>query len=137
MRAIQTGMAIASFFITRAENMNYRRLYRPKKFNLRGLNGISDQTLEMHFKLYEGYVDATNELIIRISEYVTQGSDEVEEKPEYSELKRRLVFEYYGMLLHESCFTSLKRGGGGQPERDSVFRKGVERSFGSYNLWKE
>jgi hypothetical protein len=30
--------------------------YKPREFNLSGLNGISDQTLEMHFKLYEGYV---------------------------------------------------------------------------------
>ena len=26
--------------------------YTPKQFDLSGLNGISDQTLEMHFKLY-------------------------------------------------------------------------------------
>ena len=28
--------------------------YTPRQFNLSGLKGISDQTLEMHFKLYEG-----------------------------------------------------------------------------------
>jgi len=27
--------------------------YKPKQFNLSGLQGISDETLEMHFKLYE------------------------------------------------------------------------------------
>jgi len=30
--------------------------YQAKQFKLSGLHGISDQTLEMHFKLYEGYV---------------------------------------------------------------------------------
>ena len=30
--------------------------YKPKQFPLSGLQGISDKTLEMHFKLYEGYV---------------------------------------------------------------------------------
>lgn len=30
--------------------------YKPRKFNLSGLDGISDQTLEAHFSLYEGYV---------------------------------------------------------------------------------
>ena len=30
--------------------------YTPKQFDLNGLNGISDRTLEMHLKLYEGYV---------------------------------------------------------------------------------
>ena len=28
--------------------------YKAKQFDLSGLNGISDKTLEMHFKLYEG-----------------------------------------------------------------------------------
>ena len=36
--------------------------YQAKQFNLSGLNGISDRTLEMHFKLYEGYVKETNNL---------------------------------------------------------------------------
>ena len=36
--------------------------YQARQFNLRGLKGISDQTLEMHFKLYEGYVKETNNL---------------------------------------------------------------------------
>ncbi len=26
-----------------------KQIYKPKSFNLSGLNGISDQTLEMHF----------------------------------------------------------------------------------------
>jgi hypothetical protein len=29
-------------------------VYKAKKFNLSGLQGISDKTLEMHFGLYEG-----------------------------------------------------------------------------------
>jgi superoxide dismutase, Fe-Mn family len=41
--------------------------YQAKQFNLSGLNGISDQTLEMHFKLYEGYVKETNKLTEKIS----------------------------------------------------------------------
>ena len=42
--------------------------YKPKQFNLSGLNGISDRTLEMHFKLYEGYVKETNKLNEKITE---------------------------------------------------------------------
>lgn len=33
--------------------------YQPQHFNLSGLQGISDKTLAMHFKLYEGYVRVT------------------------------------------------------------------------------
>ena len=32
--------------------------YTKKQFDLSGLHGISDKTMETHFKLYEGYVDA-------------------------------------------------------------------------------
>ena len=38
------------------------RVYPIKTFNLSGLQSISDRTLEMHFKLYEGYVKQTNQL---------------------------------------------------------------------------
>lgn len=47
--------------------------YQAKQFNLSGLNGISDQTLEMHFKLYEGYVKETNKLTEKISEFLKDG----------------------------------------------------------------
>jgi len=29
----------------------WNRFYKAREFNLSGLNGISDETLEMHFKL--------------------------------------------------------------------------------------
>src|SRR6266404_2408455 len=37
------------------KQMSDNVIYQPKQFNLSGLNGISDETIEMHFKLYEGY----------------------------------------------------------------------------------
>ncbi len=42
--------------------------YKARQFDLSGLKGISDETLEMHFKLYEGYVKETNKLTEKISE---------------------------------------------------------------------
>ncbi|HJY80268.1 MAG TPA: hypothetical protein VKK81_04200 [Candidatus Binatia bacterium] len=50
--------------------MNRNALYRAKEFHLSGLSGISDQTLEMHFKLYEGYVKETNRLTTKIAEFL-------------------------------------------------------------------
>jgi len=69
--------------------MSTDRLYQAKEFNLSGLNGISDQTLEMHFKLYEGYVKETNKLTEKIAEFLTDGKVDQEEMPAYSELTRR------------------------------------------------
>ena len=116
--------------------MKERTKYDVQPFRLRGLNGISDRTLEMHFKLYEGYVKATNELTERISEILADGKVDQEEMPAYSELTRRLGFEYNGMVLHEYYFGNLKRHGGGDPAKSSPFVKAAEQSFGSYNIWK-
>ena len=110
--------------------------YRPKQFNLSGLKGISDQTLEMHFKLYEGYVKETNNLSEKIAEFLKDGKVDQEEMPLYSELKRRLGFEFNGMVLHEYYFENLKKGGVAEPERGSSFYKAAEASFGSYDVWK-
>ena len=98
-------------------------LYKAKKFDLSGLKGISDQTLEMHFKLYEGYVKETNVLQEKISAILKDGKVDQEEMPAYSELKRRLGFEYNGMVLHEYYFSNLKKDGGGDPKRNSSFAK--------------
>jgi len=111
--------------------------YKARQFNLSGLNGISDQTLEMHFKLYEGYVKETNNLTERITEFIKDGNVDQEEMPAYSELTRRLGFEYNGMVLHEYYFDNLQSGGGtGNPQQTSEFQKAAVVTFGSYDIWK-
>ena len=111
--------------------------YQPRQFNLSGLKGISDQTLEMHFKLYEGYVKETNNLTDRIAEFIKDGNVDQDEMPAYSELSRRLGFEYNGMVLHEYYFDNLQSGGGtGDPSKTSQLVKSAEATFGSYDIWK-
>ena len=111
--------------------------YKAREFSLSGLNGISDQTLEMHFKLYEGYVKETNKLTEAIDKFIQDGQVDQEEMPAYSELTRRLGFEYNGMVLHEYYFDNLKHGGGtGDPDRTAQFAKAAASSFGSYEIWK-
>jgi superoxide dismutase, Fe-Mn family len=110
--------------------------YQARQFNLSGLNGISDQTLEMHFKLYEGYVKETNNLTERITEFIRDGKVDQEELPAYSELTRRLGFEYNGMVLHEYYFDNMQKGGTGDPAKTSQFVKAAEATFGSYDIWK-
>ena len=110
--------------------------YKAKQFPLSGLTGISDQTLEMHFKLYEGYVKETNQLTEKLDEFLKDGRVDQEEMPAYSEITRRLGFEYNGMVLHEYYFDNLTRQSGSEPLGDSAFSKAVEASFGSYQTWK-
>jgi superoxide dismutase, Fe-Mn family len=111
--------------------------YTAREFNLSGLNGISDQTVEMHFKLYQGYVKETNRLTEAIDKFIKDGQVDQDEMPAYSELTRRLGFEYNGMVLHEYYFDNLKSGGGsGDPAANTQFLKAAEASFGSYAIWK-
>jgi Fe-Mn family superoxide dismutase len=84
--------------------------------------------------LYEGYVNSVNELNEKIAEALADGRVDKEEFPAYSELTRRLGFEYNGMVLHELYFQNLKRGGAGLPGR--AFKSAAEDSFGSYDTWR-
>jgi Fe-Mn family superoxide dismutase len=113
-----------------------RQQYKAKQFNLSGLKGISDQTLEMHFSLYEGYVQNTNALTERIDAMLADTKIDHEEMPAYSEMTRRLGFEYNGMVLHEYYFGNLMRNGAGEPEAQSAFRRATEATFGTYERWK-
>jgi Fe-Mn family superoxide dismutase len=110
--------------------------YHAREFNLSGLNGISDRTLEMHFKLYEGYVKGTNDLNQRIADILADGVVDQDEMPAYFELKRRLGFEYNGIVLHEYYFGNMKKDGSSDPARDLEFYQATVDSFGSYEVWK-
>lgn len=110
--------------------------YQTKSFNLRGLQGISDKTVNLHLSLYEGYVKATNMLQGKIAEFLKDGTVDQEELPAYSELTRRLGFEYNGMVLHEYYFDNLTPKASVKPESTSSFLRRAEASFGSYERWK-
>jgi Fe-Mn family superoxide dismutase len=136
-----TGVCTSSavgiiFFLSMRSVMQQLDTYQPKQFNLSGLNGISDQTLEMHFKLYEGYVKETNRLTERLAVLCPNGQVDQEHMPAYSELTRRLGFEYNGMVLHEYYFGNLRRGGSGEPHPNSPFITAVELRYGSFAKWK-
>ena len=113
-----------------------KQSYQPKQFNLQGLEGISDATLQMHFKLYEGYVKETNRLHEKIAEFLEDGQVDQEEMPAYSELTRRLGFEYNGMVLHELYFQNLTKARSTKSGGNAAFRQAAEASFGRYDIWK-
>jgi superoxide dismutase, Fe-Mn family len=110
--------------------------YKAKSFNLSGLTGISDRTLETHFGLYQGYVTNTNALNEKIAAMLGNDPIGADQMAAYSELTRRLGFEYNGMVLHEYYFGNLKKDGGGAPDSNSAFRAAAESTFGSFERWK-
>lgn len=108
--------------------------YTPKDFSyLIGMPGFSDQTLQMHFKLYEGYVKNTNLLLDILQRYMEENK---EKTPQFGAIKRRLGFEFDGMRLHELYFSNLG-GKGSELSPSSPLYKRIQQDFGSYEAWKE
>jgi Fe-Mn family superoxide dismutase len=108
--------------------------YAPQKFDLAGLQGISDNTLQVHFGLYEGYVKNTNLLNEQIHEIVAAGKAAGAD-PHFAELTRRLGFEYNGMRLHEYYFGNMTKHAGGSPS--SALSEALGSSFGDFDSWKK
>ncbi|MBX2861375.1 MAG: superoxide dismutase [Vampirovibrio sp.] len=97
--------------------------------HLTGLDGLSNEQMEYHFKLYNGYVTNTNTVMEKLQELVKAGKQGT---PEWAELKRRLGFEVNGVVLHELYFNNMKPSGGDLPG-GSKLAKMIEENFGSYD----
>ena len=108
--------------------------YKQKSFDLSGLNGISDHTLEVHFGLYAGYVKQTNTLNEQLYSMLQDGKAGT---PSYAELTRRLGFEYNGMVLHEWYFGNMTRSGGAEVAASSPLGQALTANFGSVDNWRK
>jgi Fe-Mn family superoxide dismutase len=94
------------------------------------LTGISAEQIAEHWTLYEGSVknvNILNDALATLSAKRAYG-------PEFSELKRRLGFEYDGMILHELYFGVLKAGQK-IPGEGSELTKLWKKSFGGRDNW--
>jgi Fe-Mn family superoxide dismutase len=95
------------------------------------LEGISRETIEAHYKLYQGYVAKRNEILGKLA-----GVDLSTANQAYSELrslKVDLSFAVGGIKNHELYFDHLG-GIGGDPT--GAFAGLVARDFGSADAWK-
>ncbi len=107
-------------------------MYKVKDFKyLLGLEGFSDNSLNIHFTLYEGYVNNINSILEGFrNRSISHGSIEG------AEVKRRLGWEYNGMKLHEIYFGSLSK----TPNIlniESKLAKKIEETYGSFDNWVE
>ena len=99
---------------------------RELKSELLEMDGISRQSVEAHYKLYEGYVNKRNEILKKLADVDTSSANQV-----YSDirsLKVDLTFAIGGVKNHEIYFEHLG-GGGGDP--DGTMGALIERDFGS------
>lgn len=98
--------------------------------NLIGMKGFSETLLKNHFTLYQGYITNTNKLGDLLAQMLKEGKTGT---PEYSELKRRLGFEFNGMRLHEYYFENL--GGKAPLDKSSALTQKLGETFGGYESW--
>jgi Fe-Mn family superoxide dismutase len=105
------------------------KVFQTEKF------GISRRTHEEHYKLYQGYVNKTNE--IRKALAALTSDDFAKGNQTYSlirSLKVDYTFALGGVKNHELYFENL---GGGGSEPSSALRQALARSFGSFERWLE
>ncbi|HEU5363570.1 MAG TPA: Fe-Mn family superoxide dismutase [Gaiellaceae bacterium] len=95
------------------------------------LDGISRETIEAHYKLYQGYVNKRNEILGKLADVDLGSANQV-----YSDirsLKVDLTFAIGGIKNHEIYFEHLG-GTGGDPA--GLFGDLLRRDFGSVADWK-
>jgi superoxide dismutase, Fe-Mn family len=99
------------------------------------LDGISRQTMQDHFKLYEGYAKKANECRRILNEFEY---DEIEGNQVYSQLRAVSIdytFALLGYKNHDLYFGHLG-GDGGEP--NGAFAEVVDREFnGGLQEWKK
>ena len=95
------------------------------------LHGISRETVEAHYKLYEGYVNKRNEIMAKLAEVDLAAANQA--YSELSALKVELSFALGGIKNHEIYFEHLG-GDGGDP--DGTVRDLITRNFGSVDAWR-
>ena len=111
------------------------KAYKPQDFSkVRGLAGISNDQIEEHLKLYEGYVKRVNALTEKLEALAKDGKASGAD-PVYAELTRRLGFEYGGVVNHEYYFGNLTAGAQAEPPSGSKLAKAIEASFGSISTY--
>jgi Fe-Mn family superoxide dismutase len=95
------------------------------------LDGISRDSVEAHYKLYEGYVGKRNEILRKLAEADLSAANQI-----YSDvrvLKVELSFAVGGIKNHEIYFEHL-----GGPGGDPTGQIGdlIKRDFGSADAWR-
>jgi Fe-Mn family superoxide dismutase len=108
----------------------------PRKFPAfsKELRGISRETMDDHYKLYEGYAKKANECRKRLNDF---DYAEIEGNQVYSELRGVSVdytFALLGFKNHDLYFGHLG-GEGGEPT--GRFAELVEQEFNGVGKWKD
>ncbi len=106
--------------------------YTARTFNLPELKGLSKDQIDVHLKLYEGYVKHTNVIMDQIEKLRTVGTEE--SMYTMNELRRRFGFEFDGMRMHEYYFEQLENGAQGA-DTNAPFADAATEKYGSWGAF--
>ncbi len=97
------------------------------------LHGISEEQIAQHWKLYEGYVAQVNALRSELEGLRREGKANT---AVYADRRRRLGFEYNGMVLHEYYFGNLKADAAELKESSELYKLLVAQ-FGGFDQFRD
>lgn len=106
--------------------------YESRTFSIPSLDGISQESIDLHLGLYQGYVKHVNLIHEKIAAF---SSDLENNRYAIAEMQRRLGFEFGGMRNHEYYFGQFE--GGAAPLPDGTLKEKIESEWGSFEAWKE
>ncbi len=99
--------------------------------SIRALDGISEDTMTAHYKLYQGYVNKTSEILGKLEKVDASAANQI--FSDLRSLKVDLSFAVGGMKNHEIYFAHLG-GKGGEPK--GKLADMIKRDFGSLSTWQ-
>lgn len=107
--------------------------HQPRKFELKGLDGISDNQISQHMDiLYAGYVKKLNEIEERLKDVDITKANQV--FSDFRALKAEESFALNGVVLHELYFENL---GGKSGLPTGLLQDLMARDFGSFEDWAD
>ncbi len=104
--------------------------YPVRTFDLPELKGISQKQVDLHLKLYAGYVKHVNLIMEKIAKLRESGTPEDEFVMQ--ELRRRFSFEFDGMRMHDYYFEQLEGGAQAHDEKAPLVDAATEK-YGSWD----
>jgi Fe-Mn family superoxide dismutase len=123
-----------------AQAMNHENYPAPPKLTAQPLKastlateGISRRTHEEHFKLYQGYVNKSNELFEKIAAVSRDPKNANQTYSEIREMKVELSFALGGVKNHELYIDILGKSAS-RPSGELLAE--INRSFGSLEKWQ-
>ena len=106
--------------------------YETKTFDIPALDGISQESIDLHLGLYQGYVKHVNLIRDKIDAYE---NDPENNAYAIAEMQRRLGFEFGGMRNHEYYFSQFESGS--KPLPEGKLKTLIESQWGSFDAWHD